>query len=504
MTDVADIITAAPAAPKQRLVELRGAVSILQGCNARRVLIEGRAGTGKTAGILHKIHSWCSKYPRLRAAFIRETCSSLRSTILKTFEELVVPEGHPILRGPSREHRMSYNYPGTRAHIGLFGLDDPQNLFSSEWDIIYAAEATQMRSEDIELLSRSLRNFKGPYHQLILDCNPDAPGHWLNKLATKAGNELRDAETREQYDGVQAWNDREIDLDSHELHRLISVHQDNPAYFNLDAWDWTEEGKLYLQGLGDMTGHRRQRMLKGRWTGAEGQVFPEFNEERHVVEPFNIPMSWPCYVGYDPGYHHPTAILWFLVAPDESIFIVDEIYKSGCSVQEHARAILEKNKGRNVRLHYGDPQHMFSRTAQSPRTIADQLRECGLSFSPWPRTGGQEEAMVENVRRRLVTIRRRGEPALQVFATCVNTIAEFQSWSYKRTPNGDLPPGPDKFEDKDNHTMDVVKGVLAVNPMYDYGSAGIVELTRNRWGAGDEDDDIGTSFGYLRRHRPLV
>ena len=31
--------------------------------------------------------------------------------------------------------------------------------------------------------------------------------------------------------------------------------------------------------------------------------------------------------------------------------------------------------------------------------LADQLRDCGLSFSPWRHTGGQEEAMVEAVRR---------------------------------------------------------------------------------------------------------
>jgi hypothetical protein len=41
------------------------------------------------------------------------------------------------------------------------------------------------------------------------------------------------------------------------------VHQDNPAYFDLDTWDWTDDGRTYLQGLGDMTGHRRARMLKG-------------------------------------------------------------------------------------------------------------------------------------------------------------------------------------------------------------------------------------------------
>ena len=463
-----DIITS-PRPTQQRLVELRGAASILQGCNARRVLLEGRAGTGKTAGILHKVHSWCSTYSKLRVALIRESCVSLRSTILKTLEELVVPENHPILRGASREHRSSYNYPGTKAHIGLFGLDDPQNLFSSEWDLIYVGEGTQCRKDDIETLSRSLRNFKGPYHQLIIDCNPDAPGHWLNQLATKAGNDLRESDTRERYERLQTWNDRPADPESRDLHRLISVHQDNPAYFDVDRWEWTEEGRLYLQSLGDMTSHRRQRMLNGRWVAAEGSVFPEFSEDVHVCEPFkHWPADWPVYVGYDPGYAHSTAVLWLGVAPTEDYFIIDEIYQGGRSVDEHAREIIKRSRGRNIRGYYGDPQHMFSQTAQSPRTIANQLHDHGLSFSPWPRTAGQEEAMVEAVRQLLACRNASGVPTpkLQVFTTCKNTIAEFQSWSYRRTPKGDLPPGPDKFEDANNHAMDVVKGLVARAPRY--------------------------------------
>jgi hypothetical protein len=72
--------------------------------------------------------------------------------------------------------------------------------------------------------------------------------------------------------------------------------------------------------------------------------------------------------------------------------------------------------------------------------------------------------MVEEVRRRLTTQGGCGGSSLQVFDTCTNTIMEFQAWSCKRTPSDELPPGPDKFEDKDNHAMGVVKGVLATNP----------------------------------------
>lgn len=77
--------------------------------------------------------------------------------------------------------------------------------------------------------------------------------------------------------------------------------------------------------------------------------------------------------------------------------------------------------------------------------------------------------MVEAVRLLLAHRDDNGvpEPKLQVFSTCPNTISEFQSWSYKRTAKGELPPGEDKFEDSNNHAMDVVKGIVATRPEYD-------------------------------------
>ena len=105
----------------------------------------------------------------------------------------------------------------------------------------------------------------------------------------------------------------------------------------------------------------------------------------------------------------------------------------------------------------GGAQHAFSQTAQSPKTIAQQFHECGLSFGPWPRSV-DVEAMVEAVRERLRS------DGLKVFATCRNTITEFQSWRYKRTAKGELPAGDDAFEDANNHAMDVVKGLIAANP----------------------------------------
>ena len=143
--------------------------------------------------------------------------------------------------------------------------------------------------------------------------------------------------------------------------------------------------------------------------------------------------------------------------------MIDEIFAGGMSVVQVAQAIHDRNAGRTVRYYWGDPQHIYNQTQQSPKSIAQQFRETPfpIRLMGWPRTGRNEDSMVQAVRDRLIATK------LKVFSSCVNTIREFQSWSFKRTSRGDIPPGEDKYADTDNHTMDVIKGVVATNPKHE-------------------------------------
>jgi hypothetical protein len=254
------------------------------------------------------------------------------------------------------------------------------------------------------------------------------------------------------------------------MRRLVSVHQDNPGFWDAARWDWTPAGLAAMAGLRSMTGHRRERMYRGLWVAAEGNVFPEFTESLHVINDFPVPHNWPHFVGWDPGFDHPTCVLWIAVASNGCYYVVDEIYEGGKSVAQHAAEIMRRNRAkaqagqpRTVKSYYGDPQHAFNATAQSPSTIADQFREAtgGVPMIPWRRSSGTgvKESMVNALRQRLTT----EPPAIKVFRSCANTINEFQSWRYKRTAKGELPPGDDAFEDANNHALDVLCGLVSEN-----------------------------------------
>ncbi len=443
-------------------MELRGAAAHIQNCNDGEILIEGRAGTGKTIGILTKLYHALLTYAGCRILVCRQTRESCTESWMTTWEEKILGAMHPlVVNGAARANRDDYTFPN-RSSLVVGGLDMPAKLFSTEWDMIYVNEATDISLDAWELFGRAMRNRMMPYQQRIADCNPNAPSHWLNKRATTCPDTLRMAKSVGEYRTLQDFNGGP--QPGSKMRRLVSVHLDNPAYFDKEKWDYTLFGHHYLTNeLGNMTGHRRSRMLDGLWVAAEGTVFPEFNEAKHVIDdiPANVIRSWPHFLGYDPGYDHPTAVLWWAIAPNGCYYVVDEIYEGGKSVKEHGAEIMRRNreKPRNMLRYFGDPQHAFSETAQAPIPIAQQFKDAtGINMSPWPRST-DKEAMVNNVRQLL-----NADPVrLKVFRSCRNTINEFQSWRFKRTAKGELPAGDDAYVDADNHAMDVICGLASMN-----------------------------------------
>ena len=71
------------------------------------------------------------------------------------------------------------------------------------------------------------------------------------------------------------------------------------------------------------------RRYRGYFTRLEGLVYPEFDEELHVVDPFLIPDKWLRFGGLDFGKTNPNAIVCIALDPDTKTFYVyKEFYGS--------------------------------------------------------------------------------------------------------------------------------------------------------------------------------
>jgi len=278
-------------------------------CKDPEVLLCGPAGTGKSRAALEKLHLCAEKYAGCRLLIIRKTRASLTETGLVTYERDVLPEGHPAALGPKREHRHSYKYPnGSEIVVG--GMDKPSKTLSTEYDIIYVQEATELSEDEWETLTRPLRNGVIPYQQIIADCNPAQRTHWL-KLRCDAGR------TR----------------------MIESRHEDNPLLYDRKRGEWTERGRAYIAVLDRLTGVRYLRLRKGLWVSAEGIIYDEWDATVHVVNRFPIPADWRRYWVIDFGFTNPFVWQAWAEDPDGRLYRYREIYKTRRTVAEHAQEI---------------------------------------------------------------------------------------------------------------------------------------------------------------------
>lgn len=63
--------------------------------------------------------------------------------------------------------------------------------------------------------------------------------------------------------------------------------------------------------------------LYGDWNIIEGAFFAEWNEDKHVIKPFNIPKNWTRFCSADWGSAAPFSIGWWAVVSDD----YDDIFK---------------------------------------------------------------------------------------------------------------------------------------------------------------------------------
>lgn len=420
--------------------------------------------TAKTRSILSCLFAYAMNHPGAKIALCRSTRSLLTDSVMDTLETQVFPAfDTPVPGGAAQRNRSDYVLSNGSRFI-LRSLDSESRGQSFECVKIYISEVSELESINDALAPyASLRQPGYPSRQLIMDVNPVAPGHWSNLASESVSDEYRNCNIHTREDHHRAVFRNRMAPKGGLWKRIITTHKDNPGYWDADVWDWTKAGAAYMRTLEKYTGWLRSRWLDGLWRAASGTVFGgDFMESRNVIEPFDWPSEWPLFVRNDPGYDHPTAIVWLGVSPSGVVYVMDEIYEGGKSVEQHADSIRTHNRGRTIRNYKLDPRHGFAKTAQSPKTIAEQYARAGIQFHPWPVFSGPAvHAIVNDLRQRL------GAGKFKIFSHCVNTIREFQSWSYKRTKGGVTPAGDDAFEDKDNHAIDAIRSFIAENPSFE-------------------------------------
>jgi Phage terminase large subunit len=294
-----------------------GSAAELFASRAPEVLLSGAAGTGKSRACLEKLHFMALGTPGVRGLICRKTATSLAASALVTFEQHVAPEalenGDCKFFGGSPREAPCYRY-GNGSVLVVGGMDKASRIMSTEYDVIYVQEATELTEDDWEALTTRLRNGKVSFQQLMADCNPGPPQHWLNKRCQRGACQM-----------------------------ILCRHEDNPKLWDGSAW--TEQGQAYMSVLDNLTGVRYQRLRRGIWAAAEGLVYGTFDPAIHMRDAIGRPPdNWPRYLSVDLGYINPTVVQFWCVDPDGRLIMYREIYMSHRIVEDHASDILRAVK----------------------------------------------------------------------------------------------------------------------------------------------------------------
>lgn len=315
-----------------------GAAKSLFAYRGKEVLLSGPAGTGKTRACLEKIHYMALLNPGMRGLILRKVAADLSSTALVTWKEHVASEALEVglceYFGGSRSEAAGYRYTNG-SFIAIGGLNNPEQIMSSEYDVIYIQEATQLTITDWEKANSRLRNGKISFQQLIADTNPDVPTHWLKQRADNGVVQL-----------------------------FESRHKDNPRIY-LRSGELTVYGADYMDRLDTLTGVRLKRLRDGAWVATDGQVYETYDTAVHsptLAEVAELHGGWPdtrlCAAGLpwhwerwwsiDFGFTNPTVIQRWAQDDDGRLYLYAEQYRTQRLVEDHVtdlRAIVFDKRG---------------------------------------------------------------------------------------------------------------------------------------------------------------
>lgn len=418
------------AAPAEQFTDYapRGAARELFARRDPELLVSGPARTGKSLACLQKLNLMALKYPGFRGLICRKTRASLNQSALDTMNRYVQPE-----RDGTRYHggKHEYQYHNKSVNV-VSGINEPSRIMSTEFDAIYVQEAIELVQNDWESLSTRLNAQAMPYTQLLADCNPDTPTHWLYQRVQSGATAM--LETR---------------------------HEENPILYGADG-TVTTHGAAYLARLDKLTGTRKDRLRYGRWVAAEGSVYEEWDRNLHLIDWFQPPPEWPRYWSIDFGYVDPFVFQAWAFDEDDRAYLYRELFATGRLVEDHARDILTLMKNEPP------PRAIFcDHDAQSRATLE---RHLGMRTLP------AYKAKSDGIQAVQVRLRKAGDGRPRLFVmrdalakrdetlvearTPASTVEEFDGYVWDQRAGqrkGDV------AVDRDNHGMDAMRYCIATH-----------------------------------------
>ena len=424
---------------------------------ADEVLYGGAAGGGKSRAIVQDAFARCMQFDNCSTYLFRRTYPELEDTLIK---EAIRCIPKTIGKYNNGRHEMAFANGSKMLFRHCAFEADMTDYQGAEIDFLYIDELTHFTRSIYDYLKTRLRTKADSGINPCVRCssNPGSIGHgWVKQYFVDVIKPYGKIYKEKVY--VESRNRYEIVTRQY----IPSLAKDNPHISD-----------SYIRELEKKPEALRRALLKGDWDAFEGQVFVEFRNNpdhymdhvnTHVIEPFQIPLHWPRYVGFDWGFSKPFSVVWLACSPDNTLYVYREWYgspdHSNTGLKITAEAIADgikkvEEQERREGIHftrYADPA-IFD--VQYGESVADKMAKAPFNVAWSPGDNSRINGKMQ-VHSRLA-FDKEGKAGIYIFNNCPDLIRTLET----------LPYSPTKVEDVDtaaeDHAYDALRMVLMAYP----------------------------------------
>ena len=387
------------------------------------ILYGGSRGGGKTDAGMAWLLRWINN-PRYRALIIRRDGKDLSDWVDRA-RVMYAGTGANFAYRPAE-----ITFPS--GAIFRTGHLNDTNAYTSyqghEYQKILIEELTQISEEEsyLKLISSCRSTVDGLEPQIFATTNPGGAGHgWV----------------KNRFIDIGKWGETHLDSKTG-LSRIFIPAKvtDNPILMEKDPG--------YLMMLDGLPDNLKKAWKDGSWDIISGQVFTEWTQATHVIDPFPIPKEWKRWLAMDWGTNAPFAVGWYAEDYDQRFYLYRELYMNGRDFESAmgvpltpkrlAKVILGINKKNGEDYDYcvADPsifnKSLFGKMVDGQfggKSIAETMMEVGLKLIK----GDNDRVNGLGRMREVISTAPDGKPYYQIFSNCIKTIQMYPSICYDET-----------------------------------------------------------------------
>lgn len=278
---------------------------------ANELLYGGAAGGGKSYLMRVAAITWALEIPGLQIYLFRRVQGDLLKNHMEgpkgfrallapltnckprpvcwiTEDEIKFPNGSKIYLCHCKDPKHVYKYQGAEIHVLL--IDELTHWLED----MYRFLRNRVRMVGITLPEK----YRGCFPRILCSANPGNIGHlWVKNTFIDGRVPHRIYQEGDDEGGMRR--------------QYIPARLDDNPSLGVDDPGYEKR----LQGLGSPALVRAMRY--GDWDIIEGAFFSEWDNNRHVLVPFELPADWTRFVAVDWGSYRPFSVGWYAVAGDD-------------------------------------------------------------------------------------------------------------------------------------------------------------------------------------------